>query len=104
MFLSFPVFAEAKFDQWQDSNKTYYDLVQEEFEVKGYDITNIEVQNGYIFMFFVTVLQKNNEVYECQEYQTLDSNMQIINLTKNALKFTPKGCIKIKATYDYSQN
>ena len=43
-------------------------------------MTNIEVQNGYVLMFFVTVLQKNNLVYECQEYQTLDSNMQTLNM------------------------
>ena len=49
-------------------------------EVKAYDITNIEVQNGYIFMFFVTILQKNNFVYECHEYQTLDPNMQTLEM------------------------
>ena len=81
VFLSLPVFAEADNDQWQDSDKTYYDLIQEGFEVKAYDITNIEAQNGYIFMFFVTVLQKDNLVYECQEYQTLDTNMQTLDMT-----------------------
>ena len=81
MFLSLPVFAEADNDQWQDSDKTYYDLIQEGFEVKAYEITNIEAQNGYILMFFVTVLQKNNLVYECQEYQTLDTNMQTLDMT-----------------------
>ena len=35
----------------------------------------------YMFMFFVTVLQKENLVYECQEYQTLDANMQTLDLT-----------------------
>ena len=80
IFLSFPVFAETEIDQWKDSDKTYYDLIQEGFEVKAYDMTNIEVQNGYVLMFFVTVLQKNNLVYECQEYQTLDSNMQTLNM------------------------
>ena len=80
-FLSLPVFAEIEIDQWKDSDKTYYDLIQEEFEVKAYDITNIEVKNGYIFMFFVTVLQKENFVYECQEYQTLDTNMQTLDMT-----------------------
>ena len=78
--LSLPVFAEIEIDQWKDSDKTYYDLIQEGFEVKAYDMTNIEVQNGYVLMFFVTVLQKNNLVYECQEYQTLDSNMQTLNM------------------------
>ena len=28
----------------------------------------------------------------------------IINLIKNALKFTPSGSIKIRASYDFSQN
>ena len=81
VFLSLPVFAESDNDQWQDSEKTYYDLIQEGFEVKAYDITNIKIQNGYIFMFFVTVLQKDNLVYECQEYQTLDTNMQTLDMT-----------------------
>ena len=81
VLLSFPVFAEADNDQWQDSDKTYYDLIQKGFEVKAYDITNIKIQNGYIFMFFVTVLQKDNLVYECQEYQTLDANMQTLDMT-----------------------
>ena len=80
IFLCLPVFAEADIDQWKDSNKTYYNLIEEGFEVKAYDITNIEVQNGYLFMFFVTVLQKNNMVYECQEYQTLDTNMQTLDM------------------------
>ena len=81
ILLSLPVFAKADIDQWQDSDKTYYDLIQEGFQVKAYDITNIEVQNDYIFMFFVTVLQKSNMVYECQEYQTLDANMQTIEMS-----------------------
>jgi len=80
VFLNFPVFAEANIDQWDESDKTYYDLIHEGFEVKAYDITNINVQNGYMFMFFVTVLQKNNLIYECQEYQTLDLNMQTIDI------------------------
>ena len=80
IFLCFPIFADANMDQWKDSEKTYYNLIEEGFEVKAYDINNIEVQNGYIFMFFVTVLQKNNVVYECQEYQTLDTNMQTLDM------------------------
>ena len=78
---SFATLADADIDQWQDSDKTYYDLIQKGFEVKAYDITNIKIQNGYIFMFFVTVLQKDNLVYECQEYQTLDTNMQTLDMT-----------------------
>ena len=81
IFLNLSVFAESDNDQWQDSDKTYFDLIQEGFEVKAYDITNIEVQNGYVFMFFVTVLQKNNMVYECQEYQTVDESLQTLDLS-----------------------
>ena len=81
VFLSFSVVAEGDIDQWQDSDKTYFDLIQEGFEVKAYHINNIEVQNGYILMFFVTILQKNNFVYECHEYQTLDPNMQTLEMT-----------------------
>ena len=80
VFLSLPVFAEADNDQWQDSDKTYYDLIQEGFEVKAYNISNIKTKKDYIFMFFVTVLQKNTQVYECQEYQTLDINMQTLDM------------------------
>ena len=61
--------------------KTYFDLIQEGYEVKAYHINNIEVQNGYILMLFVTILQKNNFVYECHEYQTLDPNMQTLEMT-----------------------
>ena len=79
-FFSFVTLAEADIDQWQDSDKTYDDLVDEGFEVKAYDINTITSENGFLLMFFVTVLQKDNEVYECQEYQTLDNNMQTIDL------------------------
>ena len=78
--LSLPVFAEIEIDQWKDSDKTYYDLIQEGFEVKAYNISNIKTKKDYIFMFFVTVLQKNTHVYECQEYQTLDINMQTLDM------------------------
>ena len=79
-YISLPVFAENDIDQWMDSDKTYYDLIQEGFEVKAYDINNVEVQYGNILMLFVTVLQKNNSVYECQEYQTLDANMKTLDM------------------------
>ena len=41
VFLSFSVVAEGDIDQWQDSDKTYFDLIQEGFEVKDYHILNI---------------------------------------------------------------
>ena len=80
-FFSFLTLAEVDIDQWQDSDKTYNDLVNEGFEVKAYDINTITSENGLLLMFFVTVLQKDKKVYECQEYQTLDETMQTINLS-----------------------
>tara|TARA_B100001769_G_C21498111_1_gene288338 strand:+ start:100 stop:438 length:339 start_codon:yes stop_codon:yes gene_type:complete len=75
------LFANPNSDQWQDSDKTYKDLIQDGFEVKAYDMTTIESKNGLIIIMFVTVLQKNKTVYECQEYQTLDSNMETYDLS-----------------------
>ena len=72
--------AESDIDQWQDSDKTYKDLIEEGFEVKAYDTSTININNGLILMFFVTVLQKDKEVYECQEYQTLDETLETIDL------------------------
>ena len=80
-FLNNLLFANPNSDQWQDSDKTYKDLIQDGFEVKAYDITTIESKNGLIIVMFVTVLQKNKTVYECQEYQTLDSNMETYDLS-----------------------
>ena len=72
--------AETNIDQWQDSNKTYKDLVEEGFEVKAYDTSTLKTESGLILMFFVTVLQKDKEVYECQEYQTVDETLQTLDL------------------------
>ena len=80
-FFSFAALSEADIDQWQDSDKTYNDLIAEGFEVKAYDINTITTESGFLLMFFVTVLQKDKEVYECQEYQTLDKTMQTIDLS-----------------------
>ena len=81
LFINFSLYADSDIDQWQDSDKTYKDLIDEGFEVKAYDISKIETDKGYLFMFFVSVLQKGNQVYECQEYQTFDSNMQTLDMT-----------------------
>ena len=75
------LFANPNSDQWQDTEKTYKDLIQDGFEVKAYDMNTIESKNGLIIIMFVTVLQKNKTVYECQEYQTLDSNMETYDLS-----------------------
>ena len=83
-FISFTTLADADIDQWQDNDKTYSDLVKEGFEVKAYDMNTITIENGFLLMFFVTVLQKEKEVYECQEYQTLDNTMKTIALNLHA--------------------
>ena len=44
-------------------------------------MNTISIESGYLLMFFVTVLQKNKEVYECQEYQTLDNAMKTIDMS-----------------------
>ena len=81
IFLSGLVKAESDIDQWVDSQKTYKDLINEGFEIKSYDTTTINAQGGIIIILFVTVLQKKTDVFECQEYQTLDGNMQTLDLS-----------------------
>ena len=68
-------------DQWQDSSKSYKDLIEEGFEVKAYSTNTIETNTGLKLLLFVTVLQKNKEVYECQEYQTLDDTMETLDMS-----------------------
>jgi len=55
-------------------------LVDEGFEVKGYGINKIETDNGLMLLLFVTVLQKNDDIYECQEYQTLDQTLETLDM------------------------
>ena len=74
-------YSEADNDQWQDTGETYVDLINQGFEVKGYDMTNFKDEMGNLYLFFVTVLQKNKIVYECQEYQVFDNTMDTISLT-----------------------
>ena len=81
IFFSFKsVIADENSDQWLDSEKSYRDLIKEGYEVKAYDMNTIETNNGLKLLMFVTVLQKNNEVYECQEYQTIDEEMNTLDL------------------------
>ena len=68
-------------DQWQDSSKSYKDLIEEGFEVKAYSTSTIDINIGLKLLLFVTVLQKNKEVYECQEYQTLDDTMETLDMS-----------------------
>ena len=81
LILNISCFGQSNIDQWIDSKKTCYDLIQEGFEVKAYDTSKIEAGNGFLILLFVTVLQKNNKVYECQEYQTLDEIMRTIDMS-----------------------
>ena len=80
LFINFSLHADSNIDQWQDSDKTYKDLIDEGFEVKAYDTSTLKTESGLILLFFVTVLQKDKEVYECQEYQTLDATLETIDL------------------------
>ena len=73
--------ANPNTDQWLESEKTYKDLINEGFEVKSYAINNIETANGLYILLFVTVLQKGNELYECQEYQTIDKMIETLDMT-----------------------
>ena len=72
--------ANPNLDQWLESEKTYKDLINEGFEVKSYAISDIEVAGGLIIILFVTVLQKEKELYECQEYQTIDKNIETLDM------------------------
>ena len=83
LFFTFPslVFANPNLDQWLDTEKTYKDLINEGFEVKSYSISDIQTGNGLMLILFVTVLQKDNEVFECQEYQTMDQNLDTLDMT-----------------------
>ncbi len=72
--------ANPNTDQWLESEKSYKDLINEGFEVKSYAISDIEVGNDLTIILFVTVLQKDNELYECQEYQTIDKNVETLDM------------------------
>ena len=72
--------ANPNLDQWLESKKTYKDLINEGFQVKSYAISDIEVAGGLIIILFVTVLQKEKELYECQEYQTIDKNIETLDM------------------------
>ena len=73
--------ANPNTDQWLEFEKTYKDLINEGFEVKSYAINDIETANGLYVLLFVTVLQKDNELYECQEYQTIDKMIETLDMT-----------------------
>ena len=80
LFFTSMSFANPNADQWLETDKTYKDLIDEGFEVKSYAINNIETANGLYILLFVTVLQKDNEIYECQEYQTIDKKIETLDM------------------------
>ena len=80
-FITSFAIANPNTDQWMESDKTYKDLINEGFEVKSYAINDIETANGLYVLLFVTVLQKDNELYECQEYQTIDKMIETLDMT-----------------------
>ena len=75
------ILANPNLDQWLDSEKTYKDLINEGYQVKSYSVNDINTVNGLILILFVTVLQKDNELYECQEYQTMDQSLETLDMT-----------------------
>ena len=74
-------YANPNTDQWMETAKSYKDLINEGFEVKSYAMNTIETENGLYILLFVTVLQKNKELYECQEYQTIDKKIETLDMT-----------------------
>ena len=81
IFFTTNLSADSNIDQWSDSKKTYKDLIDDGFKVKAYDTVTINTEGGLIILLFITVLQKEEDVYECQEYQTVDENMQTLDMT-----------------------
>jgi endo-1,4-beta-D-glucanase Y len=81
VILSGFVQAQSDIDQWKNSEKTYKDLINDGFEIKSYDTTSINSNSGLTILLFITVLQKNKEVFECQEYQTLDKDMNTLEMS-----------------------
>ena len=73
-------FANPNIDQWLESEKSYKDLINDGFEVKSYAISDIEVGDGLTIILFVTVLQKDQNLYECQEYQTINENVDTLDM------------------------
>ena len=56
-------------------------MINEGYEVKSYSISNIKTENGLLLLLFVTVLQKENDLFECQEYQTMDPTLDTLDMT-----------------------
>ena len=81
LFTSLFLNANPNADQWIESDKTFKDLINEGFEIKSYAMNDIETANGLYVLLFVTVLQKQNQIYECQEYQTINKAIETLDMT-----------------------
>ena len=79
-FVSLFVNAGPNADQWVETDKTYKDLINQGFDIKSYSMNTIETANDLYVLLFVTVLQKDNEVYECQEYQTINKVIDTLDM------------------------
>ena len=53
IFFNKHAIANPNADQWQDSNKSYKDLIEEGFEVKAYSMNTIETNSGLKILLFV---------------------------------------------------
>ncbi len=79
--ISSSIIANPNLDQWLDTDKTYKDLINEGYEVKSYSISDIQADNGLTLLLFVTVLQRDNEIFECQEYQTINEKLDTLDMS-----------------------
>ena len=50
IFMALSVAAESPIDQWEDSKKTYKDLINDGFQFKAYDSTSIRTDNNLILI------------------------------------------------------
>ena len=53
---SFSSNSEENIDQWEDSEKTYRDLIDDGFEVKAYDTNTIQTAAGLVIILFVNTV------------------------------------------------
>ena len=102
IFFNKNAIANPNADQWQDSNKSYKDLLEEGFEVKAYSMNTIETNSGLQLLLFVTVLQNEKELYamlafgEIRRRLKCEPNKKIIENKFEELLKTGNTIIKYK--------
>ena len=62
-------------------NKIIITLFSIFFSFNLFAASTITASGGITILLFITVLQKEKEVYECQEYQTLDNEMKTLDMS-----------------------